>query len=78
MYIYEDLGTYYTSSVASLYSTFRLMSLIHAEYFNFENSAVMEDKQCKQMEQFSIMAKESDNFSLLYDERLSINGFRHA
>ena len=45
-----------------LYSTFRQTSLIYAEKFEFENPSIMEDKQCKQMEQFSAMAKESDYF----------------
>ena len=49
------------------YSPFWLTSLIYAEKFEFENSAIMEDKQCKQMERFLAMAKESDYF-LLYDK----------
>ena len=36
-----------------LNSPFRLTSLIYAERFEFENSAIMEDKQCKQTERFS-------------------------
>ena len=30
-----------------VYSPFRLTSLIYAEKFEFENNAIMEDKQCK-------------------------------
>ena len=30
------------------YSPFRLMSLIYEEKFEFENPAIMEEKQCKQ------------------------------
>ena len=39
-----------------------MTSLIYAEKFEFENPAVMEDKQCKQTERFSVMAKGSDYF----------------
>ena len=39
------------------YPPFRLTSLIYAEKFEFENTAIMEDKQWKQMERFSVMAK---------------------
>ena len=44
------------------------MSLIYVEKFEFENPAIMEDKQCKQMERFSVMAKGSDYFLLLDDK----------
>ena len=50
------------------YSSFQLMSLIYAEKFEFKNPAIMEDKQCKQMERFSVMAKGSNYFSLLDDK----------
>ena len=46
-------------------SPFQLTSLIYAEKFKFENSAIMEDKQCKQIEWFSAMAKERNYFLLL-------------
>ena len=39
------------------YSPFRLTSLIYAEKFELENPAIMEDKQCKQTERFSVMTK---------------------
>ena len=42
------------------YSLFQLTSLIYAEKFEFENPAIMEDKQCKQTERFSVMTKERD------------------
>ena len=32
--------------------------LIYAEKFEFENPANMEDKQCEQTEQFSVLTKE--------------------
>ena len=41
------------------------------EKFEFDNPTIMEDKLCKQMgsmEQFSVLAKESDDF-LLLDEK---------
>ena len=44
------------------YSPFRLTSLIYAEKFEFENRAIMEDKQCKQTERFSVMIKGRDYF----------------
>ena len=50
------------------YSPFRLTSLIYAEKFEFENPAIMEDKQCKQTERFSVMAKGSDYFLSLDDK----------
>ena len=50
------------------YYPFRLMSLIYAEKFEFENPAIMEDKQCKQTERFSVMAKGRDNFLSLDDK----------
>ena len=43
-------------------SPFRLMSLIYAEKFEFENPAIMEDKQCKQTKRFSVMTKGRDYF----------------
>ena len=42
------------------YSLFRLTSLIYAEKFEFENPVIIEDKQCKQTELFSVMTKERD------------------
>ena len=50
------------------HSLLQLMSLIYAEKFEFENPAIMEDKQCKQMEQFTVMAKGIDYFSSLDDK----------
>ena len=50
-----------------IYSPFRLTSLIYAEKFEFENPVIMEDKQFKQTERFSVMAKGSDYFSSLDD-----------
>ena len=41
-------------------SLFRLTSLIYAEKFEFENPAIMEDKQCKQTKRFSVMTKGRD------------------
>ena len=38
------------------------------EKFEFENSTIMEDKQYKQMERFSVMAKGSDYFLSLDDK----------
>ena len=38
------------------------MSLIYAKKFEFENPAIMEDKQCKQTERFSVMPKGTDCF----------------
>ena len=35
-----------------LYSPFQLTSLIYAEKFEFENPAIMEDKQCNQRSDF--------------------------
>ena len=37
-----------------------LTSLIYAEKIEFENPAIIEYKQCKQTERFSVMAKGSD------------------
>ena len=54
------------------YSPFRLTSLIYAEKFEFENPAIIEDKQCKQTERFSVIAKESDYFLLLDDKSKQI------
>ena len=50
------------------YSPFRLTSLIYAEKFEFGNPAIMEDKQCKQTERYSVMAKGSDCFLSLDDK----------
>ena len=50
------------------YSLFRLTSLIYVEKFDFENLPVMEYKQCKQTERFSVMAKGSDYFLSLDDK----------
>ena len=44
------------------------MSLIYAEKFEFENPAIMEDKQCKQTELFLVMAKGIDYFLSLDDK----------
>ena len=38
------------------------------EKFEFENPAIMEDKQCKQTHHFSLIAKGSDYFLSLDDE----------
>ena len=54
--------------VWTLNSLFRLTSLIYADKFEFEYSAIMEDKQCKQTERFSVMAKGSNYFLLLDDK----------
>ena len=67
--------------MAASYSPFRLTSLIYAEKFEFENHAIMEDKQCKQMERFLAMAKESDYFLSLDDKskqiyKIKINNIR--
>ena len=51
-----------------MHSPFRLKSLIYSERFEFENPAIMEDKQCKQTERFSVMAKGSNYFLLLDDK----------
>ena len=44
---------------------FLLTSLVYVEKFEFENHTIMEDKQCKHMEQFLAMAKERDYFSVV-------------
>ena len=49
-------------------SLFRLTSLIYTEKFEFENPAIMEDKQCKQTERFSVTGKASNYFLLLDDK----------
>ena len=49
-------------------SLFRLTSLIYAEKFELANPAIMEDKQYKQTERYSAMAKGSDCFLLLDDK----------
>ena len=54
--------------LSTKYSLFRLTSLIYAKKFEFENLAIMEDKQCKQTERFSVMAKESNYFLSLDDK----------
>ena len=51
---------------------FQLKSLIYAEKFKFENPFIMEDKQCKQMERFLAMSKESDYFLSLDDKSKQI------
>ena len=51
-----------------LYSPSQLTSLIYAGKFEFENPTIMEAKQCKQTEQFSVMAKERDYF-LSFDDK---------
>ena len=38
------------------------MTLTYAEKFEFENPAIMEDKQCKQTKWFLVMPKGSDCF----------------
>ena len=48
-------------------SPFRLTSLTYAEKFGFENPAIME-KQCKQTERFSVIAKGSNYFLSLDDK----------
>ena len=35
-----------------------MTSLIYVEKFKFKNPVIQEDKQCKKMEQFSVMTKE--------------------
>ena len=66
------LGNFFQAvlSVRNLgvYAPFRLTSLIYAEKFEFENPAIMEDKQCKQTERFSVMAKGSHYFLSLHDK----------
>ena len=52
----------------NLYSPFRLTSLIYTEKFEFENPAILEGKQCKQTERFSVIAKGSDYFLSLDDK----------
>ena len=52
----------YENSYHGAYSLFRLTSLIYAEKFEFENPAIMEDKQCKQTERFSVMTIGRDYF----------------
>ena len=52
----------------TVYSLFWLTSLIYAEKFEFKNLAIMVDKQCKEMERFSVMVKASDYFLLLDDK----------
>ena len=49
-------------AVCKHYSPIRLTSLIFAEKFEFENPAIMEDKQSKQTERFSVMTKGRDYF----------------
>ena len=49
-------------------SLFWLTSLIYAEKFKFENPAIMEGKQCKETERFSVVAKGSDYFLSLDDK----------
>ena len=63
-----DIVSLTSDSFHSTYSLFRLTSLMHAKKFEFENPAIMEAKQCKQTERFSVMAKKSDYFLSLDDE----------
>ena len=44
------------------------MSLIYVEKSEFENPVIMEGKQCKQTEQYSVIAKESNYFLPLDDK----------
>ena len=58
------------------------MSLIYAEKFEFENPTTMEDKQCKQTEWFSVMAKGSNYFFSLdvkskHRYKVKINKIQH-
>ena len=46
-------------------SPFRLTSLIYAEKFKIDNPVIMEDKQYKQTERLSVMAKGNYYFLLL-------------
>ena len=59
-------------SLRPCYSPFWPTPLIYAEKFEFKNPAIMEDKQCKQMEQFLAMAKESNYFLSLDDKSKQI------
>ena len=45
-----------------------MMSLIYVEKLKFEITAIMEDKQCKQTDRFSIIAKGSNYFLSLDDK----------
>ena len=45
--------THFVAEENVLNSPFRLTSLIYAEKFEFENTAIMEDKQRKQNEWYS-------------------------
>ena len=47
------------------YSPFRLRSLIYAERFELKNPVITQDKQCKQTERFSVMAKGSKYFFVI-------------
>ena len=49
-------------------SPFQLTLLIYAEKFEFENPVIIEDKQCKQTERLSVMAKASDYYLPLDDK----------
>ena len=55
-------------SIISHYSWNIFQLLIYAEKFKFENTAIMEDKQRKQTERFSVTTKGSDYFLLLDDK----------
>ena len=57
-----------SSSASESNSPFRLTSLIYVENVEFENPAIMENKQCKQTERFSVKAKESEYFLSLDDK----------
>ena len=43
-------------------------AIIYSKKFEFENPAIMKDKQCKQMVRFSVMTKGSDYFLSLDDK----------
>ena len=49
-----------------------MTSLIYVDKLEFENPTIMEEKQCKQVEQFLPMAKGSDYFVSLDDKSKQI------
>ena len=68
--------------VISTYPPFWLTSLIYAEKFEFENPAIMEDKQCKEIERILAMAKKrlflllDDNTKHIYKVKINnIQGY---
>ena len=69
VWFYSLYRNYFSSKIQF---SFRLTSLIYAEKFEFENPAIMEDKQCKQMERFLAMANKSDYFLSLADKSKQI------